>query len=201
MKKAANEPLEDQEEVNRLPSMSSDESLMLATGQGDLDAFAEIVRRHQTWAWRVAYRFLGRKEDAADVVQDAFIRLLDASGRYRPSATLTTYLYQIITRLCLDRAKKKQPLSAETVPDLPDPRPGAAETIIREETAATVRAALDVLPPNQRMAIILRYYEELNYEDIAAALATTPKAVERLLARGRNCLRNIFGTRNDFFSL
>ena len=181
--------------------MTSNESLMQAMGKGNLDAFAKIVRRHQTWAWRVAYRFLGRKEDAADVVQDAFIRLLDAAGRYRPTSTLTTYLYQIITRLCLNRAKNKQPLTPETVPDLPDPRPGAAETMIREETAATVRAALDALPPHQRMAIVLRYYEEMNYEDIAAALTTTPKAVERLLARGRNCLRNVFGTRNDFFSL
>ncbi len=182
-------------------SMTSDEELMQATGKGNLDAFAEIVRRHQTWAWRVAYRFLGRREDAADVVQDAFIRLLDASCRYRPTSTLTTYLYQIITRLCLDWVKKKQLLYLETLPDLPDPRPGAAETIIRHEKDAAVRIALDSLPPNQRMAIVLRYYEELNYADIAAALETTPKGVERLLARSRNRLRNLLGTRNDFFSL
>jgi RNA polymerase sigma-70 factor (ECF subfamily) len=187
-------------DTEKLPdSMSSDEDLMQAMGKGNLDAFAEIVRRHQTWAWRIAYRFLGQKEDAADVVQDAFIRLLDASGRYRPTSTFTTYLYRIITRLCLDRAKKKQPLYSETLPDLPDPRPGAAETMLHRETAAAVRVALDSLPPNQRMAIVLRYYEELNYEDIAVALETTPKGVERLLARGRNGLRNLFGTRNDFF--
>jgi RNA polymerase sigma-70 factor, ECF subfamily len=179
--------------------MSSDESLMEATGKGNLDAFAEIVRRHQNWAWRVAYRFIGREEDAADIVQDAFLRLLDASGRYQPTSTFTTYLFQIITRLCLDRAKKKQPLYPEILPDLPDPRPGAAETMIRNETAATVRASLDALPLNQRMAIILRYYEEMSYEDIAAVLETTPKAVERLLARGRNCLRTLLGTPNDFF--
>jgi RNA polymerase sigma-70 factor (ECF subfamily) len=174
-----------------------DEDLMLAAGRRDPAAFEEIVRRHQTWAWRIAYRFLGREEDAADVVQDAFIRLLDALRHYRPTAKFKTYFYHIITRLCLDRAKKKQPLYLETIPESPDPHLGVAEAMMRRETAAGVRAALDVLPPNQRMAIVLRYYEELNYEDIASALETTPKSVERLLARGRERLRTILGNRND----
>jgi RNA polymerase sigma-70 factor (ECF subfamily) len=176
-----------------------DEDLMLCARRGDLAAFEEIVRRHQTWAWRIAYQFLGNEEDAEDVVQDAFIRLLDASGRYRPTATFKTYFYRVITRLCLDRAKKKQPLYLETIPDSPDPRPGVAEAMMRRETAVAVRAALDGLPPNQRMAIVLRYYEDLNYEEIASALETTTKAVERLLARGREGLRAILGNRDDFF--
>jgi len=178
--------------------MASDQFLMEATGKGDLEAFEEIVRRYQTWAWRTAYRFLGREEDAADVVQDAFIRLLDAAGRYRPTAKFKTYFCRIITRLCLDRVKKKKPLYVETIPESPDPRLGVADVMMRAETAAAVRAALDRLPPNQRMAIVLRYYEELNYEDIASALETTPKAVERLLARGRERLRTILGARDGF---
>jgi len=179
--------------------MPSDEDLMLYAGRGDLTAFEKIVRRHQNWAWRIAYRFLGNEEDAADVVQDAFIRLLDASGRYRPTATFKTYFYQVITRLCLDRAKKKQPLYLETIPDSPDPRPGVSDAMMQREAAVAVRSALDALPPNQRMAIVLRYYEDLNYGEIASALETTTKAVERLLARGRESLRAILKNRNVFF--
>jgi RNA polymerase sigma-70 factor (ECF subfamily) len=177
----------------------SDQQLMRAVGSGDHKAFEEIVRRHQTWAWRIAYRFLGHDEDAADVVQDAFLRLLDASGRYQPSANFTTYFYRIIIRLCLDRVKKMQPLYLETIPDSPDPQPGAVEEILRQEIAASVRAALDSLPPNQRMAILLRYFEKLNYDDIASALEVSPKAVERLLARGRKRLRAILGARDNYF--
>ena len=176
-----------------------DEDLMVYAGRGDLAAFEKIVRRHQNWAWRLAYRFIGNEEDAADVVQDAFIRLLDASGRYRPTATFKTYFYKVITRLCLDRAKKKQPLYLETIPDSPDPRPGVTDAMIRRETAVLVRASLDSLPPNQRMAIVLRYYEDLNYEEIASALETTTKAVERLLSRGRERLGAILENRVDFF--
>lgn len=177
----------------------SDEFLLQATGRGDLAAFSRIVERHQTWAWRTAYRFTGNAEDASDIVQEAFLRLLDASGRYRPTAKFRTYFYQIISRLCLDQAKRKQPLLLETVPDSPDPSPDATDTMMRQEAAVAIRAALDALPPNQRLAIVLRYYENLGYEEIASALATTTKAVERLLARGRKRLRDMLGSRENFF--
>lgn len=176
----------------------SDECLLQATGQGDLAAFSCIVERHQVWAWRIAYRFTGNEEDASDIVQEAFLRLLNASGRYRPTAKFRTYFYQIISRLCLDQAKKKQPLLLETVPDTPDPSPDITDRMMRRENAIAVRAALDALPPNQRMAIVLRYYENLGYEQIASAMETTTKAVERLLARCRERLRNVLGRRENF---
>jgi RNA polymerase sigma-70 factor (ECF subfamily) len=182
-------------------SADSDELLVQATGKGDLKAFEQLVRRHQTWAWRIAYRFIGNEEDAADIVQDAFLRLLDASGRYRPTAKFTTYFYRIISRLCLDRAKRKQPLFLETLPDTADLRPSITETMMRHEAAVAVRSALDTLPPNQRLAIMFRYYENLSYEQIASALEITTKAVERLLARGREHLRGLLEKKDDFFQL
>jgi RNA polymerase sigma-70 factor, ECF subfamily len=182
-------------------SADSDELLVQATGKGDLKSFEQIVTRHQAWAWRIAYRFIGNEEDASDIVQDAFLRLLDASGRYRPTAKFRTFFYQIISRLCLDRAKKKQPLFLETIPDTPDPRPSVTDTMMRHEAAIAVRSALDTLPPNQRLAIVLRYYENLNYEEIASALETTTKAVERLLARGREHLKGILEKKDDFIQL
>ncbi len=177
----------------------SDEALLQAAGRGDPDSFARIVERHQTWAWSVAYRFTGNEDDALDIVQEAFLRLLDASPRYRPVAKFRTFFYRIISRLCLDRAKKKQPLFLETTPDNPDPLPGAPDAMERRETAAAVRSALDGLPADQRLAVVFRYYEDLNYEEIAAIMETTAKAVERLLARGRERLRDILGRRGDFF--
>jgi len=180
-------------------ALASDEALLQAAGRGDLACFSQIVERHQNWAWRVAYHFIGNKEDASEIVQDAFLRLLDASGRYLPTAKFRTYLYQIISRLCLDQAKRKRPLLLETIPDLPNPSPDITDTIIRRENAIAVRAALDALPPNQRLAIVLRYYENLGYEDIAAALEITTKAAERLLAHGRERLRKTLGSRESFF--
>lgn len=181
-------------------SKDSDELLLQSTGRGNLASFSHIVHRHQNWAWQVAYRFTGNTEDASDIVQDAFIRLFDSSERYRPTAKFRTYFYQIISRLCLDWAKKKRPLLFESVLDPVDPSPDITDTMIRQENAIAVRAAVYSLPPNQRLAIVLRYYENLNYQEIAAALKTTAKAVERLLARGRGRLRDILGHRDDFFN-
>ncbi|MEA3643176.1 MAG: sigma-70 family RNA polymerase sigma factor [Lamprobacter sp.] len=165
-----------------------DEVLLQAAGCGDMTAFARLVERHQAWAWRVAYRFAGNQDDAAEIVQEAFLRLLDASGRYRPSAQFRTYFYRIISRLCLDRARKHQPVLLDRVPDQPDPAPSAAERMMRQETAFAVRAAL-----------VLRYEKDLGYQEIAAAMGITAKAAERLLARGRERLRRLLGSREGFF--
>lgn len=175
-----------------------DEALMVAVGKGDLNAFEQIVQRHQTWVWRIAVRFLGNEDEASDIAQESFLRLLDAAGRYRPTAKFRTYFYQIISRLCLDCAKKKQPSTLGVIPDMIDPGPNAADQMVKEEQGARVRAALRSLAPNQRLAIVLRYYEDLNYKEIAAAMQTTTRAVERLLARGRERLRMILGEKNDF---
>jgi RNA polymerase sigma-70 factor (ECF subfamily) len=171
---------------------------MLAVGEDDLEAFEELVCRHQTWAWGIAYRFLGHKEESEDVVQDAFLRFLEAAGRYQPTCSFKTYFYQIISRLCLDRAKKKKPRHLDTIPDVCDGGPDAVGEMERRQNAETLRAALDALPPQQRIAVVLRYYEGLSYQDIASALETTPKAVERLLARGRDRLQAILKTLENF---
>ena len=163
----------------------SDEELMLAVGGGDLNAFEQIVLRHQKSAWNTAYRFLGDRAIAEDVAQEAFFKILDAAERYRPTAKFRTYLYGVVTHLCLDHARKKQPAY---VGDLSD----AAASQERDEA---VRKALNTLPPNQRMAVVLRYYEGLSGREIAAAMEVSPKAVERLLARGRTALAVLL---NDF---
>jgi len=170
---------------------TEDEHLLLAAGRGDLDAFAEIVKRHQTWAWRIACRFLGQTQNAEDVVQEAFLRLLQAAPRYDPRAAFRTYFYRIITRLCLDQAEKKHPFYTDCPPDIPDPGPDPAAQIMHRETSAAVRAALDRLPANQRMAVVLRYHEDLNYIGIAEAMQISAKSVERLLSRARKRLRKL----------
>jgi RNA polymerase sigma-70 factor, ECF subfamily len=169
----------------------SDEDLMLLVGKGDVQAFEQIVLRHQTFAWSVAYRFVGHREDAEDLVQDAFLRLLAAGPRYRPTASFRTYFSRIISRLCLDHIQKKRPVSADHLLEFEDPSPLPDRVMVSEEQAMAVRRGMAMLPSNQRLAIILRYYEDYSYREIAVALGTTDKAVERLLARGREALGNI----------
>jgi RNA polymerase sigma-70 factor (ECF subfamily) len=175
----------------------SSEQLMLALARGDTAAFDQLVLRHQKAAWGIAYRFLGDRHEAEDVVQDAFLRLLEAAERYQPASSFNTYFYRVISRLCLDRTKRRRPRPLEAVPDVFDGGPDTLGAMEKQQSAEAVRAALDALPPQQRIAVVLRYYEALSYQNIASALETTPKAVERLLARARDRLQEILQTRED----
>ncbi|MEW5946086.1 MAG: RNA polymerase sigma factor [bacterium] len=161
---------------------------MLAAGRGELEAFEEIVSRYQRSAWNTAYRFLYNHEDAEDVVQDAFIRIFDAAPRYRPDASFKTFFYTILIRLCLNRIDRRKP-DADLPEDIPGPEPGAAERLMESEKRRAVRSSLAALPPAQRMAVVLRYYEGMGYKEIANAMQISEKAVERLLSRGRAGMR------------
>jgi len=133
----------------------SDEELMLAVGKGDLNAFEQIVLRHQKSAWYTAYRFLGDRVTAEDIAQEAFLRILDAAERYRPTAKFRTYLYGVVTHLCLDRARKKQPTYVDDLSAVPEPCPPPLDAAASRERGEAVWKALDALPPRQRMAVVL----------------------------------------------
>jgi len=172
-------------EEGRLPT---DDELMERTSGGDLRAFEDLVRRHRSAAWRLACGFLGEARDAQDIVQEAFLRILEAAPRYRPSGAFPAYLRRVLANLCMDRARKMEPVYTDAVPEPDDPRPSEEEAMIASERGRRVQLALEALPSNQRMVVLLKYYEGLSYAEIAAALGTTEKAVERHLARARECL-------------
>jgi RNA polymerase sigma-70 factor (ECF subfamily) len=161
---------------------------MQAVGSGDRRAFEEIVRRHQQRAWAIAYHFLGRRDEVEDIVQDTFMRVLRAASRYHPSAAFRTYLQRIVIRLCLDHAKRRRPVYTDELPDRADPANGVLDSLIEGERARGVHTALARLPANQRMAIVLRYFENMSYRDIADVMRITEKATDRLLARGKAAL-------------
>jgi RNA polymerase sigma-70 factor (ECF subfamily) len=170
--------------------VARDGELMLAVGRGDLSAFNEIVQRHQGTAWRVAYRFLGDSAEAEDIAQEAFLRILTAAPQYKPTASFSTYLYRFISRLCIDNSRKMHPLCIDTFPEQVDSSPDPATTLDQKDQDTLIRKTLDALPSRQRMAVILKYYEDLSYADIAHTMGTTTKAVERMLGRARKTLQS-----------
>ena len=166
-----------------------DEELMGAVAEGDLGAFETLVLHHRHRAWNVAYRFLRDAMEAEDVAQEAFIRVLDAAPRYRPTAAFRTWFYRIVVRLCIDRSRKARPVSAADPPEVADRSPDPAESLMSRQMQAALIEALRGLPGRQRAAVILKHYEGLSYLEIAKALDLSPKAVEGLLSRARETLR------------
>ena len=138
------------------------EELMSAAAEGLMAAFDELVRRHQAEVWRIAYRYVGDGAEAEDITQSTFLRVLQAAGRYRPTASFRTYLFQIATRLCIDHARKGRPLYTDEPPDRADDACTPEAGLVASERERSVHAALTALPGQQRIALILRHFEGMS---------------------------------------
>ncbi len=169
--------------------MTTDEELMTRAGRGDMGAFERLVERHQRGALKIAYHYLGRRAMAEDVVQDAFLRILERAGSYRPTASFRTYLSRVIWHLCVDRYRKGAPAPLEAAGPRADPAAEPEARAMQAEQGALIEQAISRLPDRQRMAVVLKYVEQMSYREIAEALETTPGAVDSLLSRARDRLR------------
>ena len=122
-------------------------------------------------------------------MQEAFLKVLAGAKRYRPSARFSTYLYGVIWHICVDYYRKKRTESLEDFSVYQDPAPDPAQTALENERAALVRQAVQGLPARQRMALVLKHFEDLSYEEIGRALECSPTAVDALLVRAKRKLQ------------
>jgi len=168
-------------------SSSTDDELMARMVTGDISALGELVRRHQTRAWSVALRYLGDRSAAEDLVQDTFLTLFDKASQYRPRGQFVAYLFRVLAHKAI--SLKRRPTAGEFLDgDHADTRADVAQELDLAARKDRVQRALTRLPERQRIAMILRFYEELSYEEIASALGTSPRSVEGLLSRARDTL-------------
>ncbi len=174
-------------ERNRLGERSDDQ-LMASVAGGDRAAFHELVQRHHRPAWAVALRFAGHPDDAEDLVQEAFLAVFQKAGSYRPQGRFRSYLLCILANRAISGRRRQRPLLVESPPE-PAGGPEGESSLAQAQAHARIAALLSALPDRQRMAIVLRYYEDLSHAEIARTLSISPKAVERLLHRARTTLR------------
>jgi RNA polymerase sigma-70 factor (ECF subfamily) len=169
---------------------ASDHELMALLASGDMAALGQLVYRHQAKALAVALRLLGSHHQAEDICQEAFLRVYQASGSYRPEGQFATWLYRIVVNLCYDALRRTrrqpEPLSAEAAAPLWSDPLAAAQA---GELSAQVRQAVGALPERQRTAVILHRYEQLRHEQIAEIMQCSVSAVESLLVRAYQQLR------------
>jgi RNA polymerase sigma-70 factor, ECF subfamily len=170
----------------------ADEDLMLAIAAGDAQAFSALVRRHTTRFYAAAYRIVLNREDAEDVVQDAFTKLWNGKASWQADrgARFTTWFYRIVTNQAVDHINKKTRQRGSVLHDnLPSTDPDAEMQARDREQQTAVEAALAELPERQRTAVALFYHEELSQKEAAEIMGITPKAVESLIGRAREALK------------
>ncbi len=174
---------------------------MVMVAEGDEYAFEILVQRHQASVLNLIYRFVGNKTQANDLAQEVFIRVWQAAKTYEPKAKFTTWIYRITANLCLNELKASRGKKilqfrhfgendeGSTEENLVDETPSAEDLLLAKERNDQISEALQNLPHNQRMALILRRYDNLPYDAIAKIIGCSVSAVESLLVRAKRNLQ------------
>jgi RNA polymerase sigma-70 factor (ECF subfamily) len=177
---------------------AEDVRLMELVSAGDTAAFETLVERHQRLVVGTVARMLGNNSDAEDIGQQVFVRVWKSAKRYVARAKFTTWLLKITRNLVFNELRRRSrhaqvPLQTEGEEEerpLRDERAVAPDaSLLEQELQQAIDTAISRLPETQRMAVILRRYEELSYEEIAETLDQSVSAVKSLLFRARTELR------------
>ena len=177
---------------------SSDEELVTLSQEGDLDSFNQLVLRWERPIYALAYRVIGREEDARDVAQETFLRAFRALKGFKGQAKFSSWLYRITLNLCRDwiRRERRTPLAqAPEGVDLVElageatPTETIEELVGRKQLGRAVSKAMAMLPEEQRTAIILKEYHGLTFQEIAELLDCPLSTVKTRLYQGLTVVR------------
>ena len=178
---------------------TSDEDLMRRCREGDMSAFELIVLRYKDAIFNLIYHFLADYHRAQDISQDTFLRVLRNVDRYKPRNSFKPWLYRIAVNLCKNELRNRSRRRALSLNDpeldieslIGDCYTAPDEAYEKEEMRELIKNALESLPEDQRMAIVLREYQDLSYGEIATALNCSLGAVKSKIHRARQNIKNI----------
>ena len=183
-----------------LPVSASDQDVfwMQRVAKGDMEALQSLIEAHQARVVGTVVKMLGDDLDAEDIAQQVFIRVWKSAGRYQPTAKFTTWLFKITRNLVFNELRRRKRHSVTSLQheeeehffqpaDSGGISPDAS--LLDSELNDAIQMAIDALPETQRMAIVLRRYEEMPYEEIGEVLELSVPAVKSVLFRARAKLR------------
>lgn len=171
---------------------ADDGVLVRQVRQGHLEAYGELVRRYQGSVFGVCYRMLGERQEAEDLVQDAFIRGYERLSTFDAAYPFGPWIRRVAANLCLNRLQRRQPILIELDEEaglqggVPGPSPESSAE--KRQQAEDIRQAILALPPAYRAVVELRHYQDASYEEIAAALHLPLSDVKSHLFRARRIL-------------
>ncbi len=166
---------------------------VLQARHGKQEAFARLVQAYQTPVYNLAYRMLGNPTDAEDATQETFVRAYTRLDTFEAGRKLSSWILAIAAHYCVDRLRRRRggQVSMEETQALQwmaDGKPKPEEELIEREHNKAIRQVLDALPAQYRIVIILRYWEDLSYDEIAEITGSTESAVKSRLHRARQMM-------------
>jgi RNA polymerase sigma-70 factor, ECF subfamily len=170
--------------------------VLSAAREGDAEAWGQLYRQYAPAIFRFCRRTMPTREDAEDATAEVFIKVREKLGQYDATRPFSAWLYKVAANHCWDllrRRRVRQDLETGELDDLPleHPDPSQLERLMEERTSQQVRSALDKLPARARMALALRYFSEMSYDEIADTLGVRRAFVGVLLLRARHQLRDM----------
>ena len=177
-----------------------DAQLIPLAARGDRGAFQALVERHRGLVYRVAYQYAGNHHDAEDIAQDVFLKVYRSLDRFRQDAQFTSWLYRIAMNACVDRSRRRNPADPnggndELLLSAASSDPNPESRVWAGEIGVAVQAAVDQLPPRQRVIFVMRHFEELKLSEIASALGLAEGTVKRQLHAAVHRLRRVLRDR------
>jgi RNA polymerase sigma-70 factor (ECF subfamily) len=164
-------------------------ALLNQVHQGNQEAFTQLVETYQRPVYNLCYRMLGDPEEAEDASQETFLRVYKNIKHYDADRPFSTWLLSIAAHLCIDQLRKRRMvvISMDTTPylDPADGSPGPEAAFYLKEDQGRVQALLKTLNPHDRAAVIMYYWYDFSYDEIAKTLSLTPSAVKSRLHRAR----------------
>ena len=177
---------------------SSDEELVALSQGGDLDSFNQLVLRWERPIYALAYRVIGREEEARDVAQETFLRAFRALKGFKGQAKFSSWLYRITLNLCRDWIRREKRTPVIVAPEGVDlvelageetPAESIEDLVARRQLGRAVSKAMALLPEEQRTAIILKEYHGLTFQEIAELLDCPLSTVKTRLYQGLSVVR------------
>ncbi len=183
------------------PGKTEPTDLIVRARTGDTQAWGDLYREYAPAIFRFCRRAMPTREDAEDATMEIFMKLRDKLAQYDQSRSFTAWLYKVAANHCWDmlrRRRVRQDKETEDVTEIPleAPEPNQLEKLIEERTSEEVRRALDKLGLRARMALVMRYYSDMSYDEIADALGVRRAFVGVVLLRARHELRQALGENN-----
>lgn len=176
--------------------MDEDEELLVRLASDDEAAFRLLVERHIDRAFGIALRIVGSRADAEDVVRDVMLKVWAHRAKRRHGrANFLTCLYRVIINRCIDLYCLPRADNVDPVLESIDSQPDSVNAMQRDEVTQMLENAMPLLPEEERVAVILWYQESMGNGEIAELMGTTPAAVESLLKRGRQKLKDLLRRR------
>lgn len=169
----------------------SDGELVARVLDGDQEAYAALLARHQDGLYRYALRMVTSPDVAEDLVQSTLIKAYTSLGRCREPERFGSWVFRILSNRCKDYLKSRRRRDASLEETWPDEGADPAEETLRGELRRRVAAALAKLPPSQREAFILKHVEGLSYEEIAERLETSVGSLKMRVFRAREMLQEL----------